>query len=81
MDRYEIVVPRSNGEAVFWPCGQKSAFGAQINMLHRTGNNNCRQTGIIVDVHQSATQITGSSGIIFIALHRKSQLRYQQRFV
>ena len=56
MDRYEIVVPRSNGEAVFWPCGQKSAFGAQINMLHRTGNNNCRQSGIMLDVHQEDYQ-------------------------
>jgi len=46
MDWLKIVVPRTNGEAGFWPCGQKSAFGAQINVLHRTGKNNCRQTRI-----------------------------------
>jgi hypothetical protein len=57
MDRLEIVVPRSNGEAVFGPCGQKSAFGAQIMMLQRTRNNNCRQAGIIVDVHQTTSMI------------------------
>ena len=61
MDRYEIVVPRSNGEAGFWPCGQKSAFVAQIKMLHRTGKNNCRQTGIMLDVHQPMSSMIRAS--------------------
>jgi hypothetical protein len=50
--RQEIVVPKSNGEDIFLPGIQKKALRTIKRFAHGIGNNNCRWTGIMLNVHQ-----------------------------
>ena len=52
MDRSEIVVPGSNGEDNFLPGIHNKALKTLKRFAHGIGNNNCRWTGIMLDVHQ-----------------------------
>ena len=52
MDLLEIVVPKSNGEDIFLPGIHKKALRPIKRSAHGIGNNNCRWTGIMLNVHQ-----------------------------
>jgi len=54
MDRSEIVVPKSNGEDIFLPGIHKKALRTIKRLAHGIGKDNCRWTGIMLDVHHLA---------------------------